>query len=217
MGAAAPLLTSSCALPPPYARTWARICRHQLRGREAHLLSLVDALAARYHSGFARSIQNYSQILQLFGDATGQVQGLKRSLADATRQLAVQSRHLHQQVSACGSHPVEGGAHVAAGAKTQLCLPQRRGRARLVQLPAGQERASQSDATGQPARLKSSHGARWTPAHQPQWRKSMMLEAQTKLLADVQLVVDAPGKIQDALNTQVLAAEAAAGARGCRQ
>lgn len=36
-----------------------------------------------------------------------------------------------------------------------------------------------------------------------QWRKSMMLEAQTKLLADVQLVVDAPGRIQAALEVQV--------------
>jgi hypothetical protein len=31
----------------------------------------------------------------------------------------------------------------------------------------------------------------------------MMLEAQTKLLADVQLVVDAPGRIQAALDVQV--------------
>lgn len=36
-----------------------------------------------------------------------------------------------------------------------------------------------------------------------QWRKSMMLEAQTKLLADVQLVVDAPSHIQEALDVQV--------------
>jgi hypothetical protein len=71
----------------------------QLRGQEARLIALVDALATGYHSGFARSIQNYSQILQLFGDATQQVDGLKKSLADAHRQLAVQSRHLHQQVT----------------------------------------------------------------------------------------------------------------------
>ena len=65
-------------------------------------MALVDALAASYHGGFARSIQNYSQILQLFGDAAAQVDGLTRSLADAHRQLALQSRHLHQQVrSAC--------------------------------------------------------------------------------------------------------------------
>lgn len=36
-----------------------------------------------------------------------------------------------------------------------------------------------------------------------QWRKSMMLEAQTKLLADVQLVVDAPRCIQAALEERV--------------
>jgi hypothetical protein len=36
-------------------------------------VALVDALATGYHSGFARSIQNYSQILQLFGDAAQQV------------------------------------------------------------------------------------------------------------------------------------------------
>ncbi|KAI8462821.1 MAG: hypothetical protein J3K34DRAFT_527482 [Monoraphidium minutum] len=103
----------------------------ELREQEARLMALVDALAAGYHSGFARSIQNYSQILQLFGDSAQQVDGLKKSLADAHRQLAVQSRHLHQQ-----------------------------------------------------------------------WRKSMMLEAQTKLLADVQLVVDAPGRIQAVLDAK---------------
>lgn len=32
-----------------------------------------------YHSGFARSIQNYSQILHLFGDAKDQV-GFDRGL-----------------------------------------------------------------------------------------------------------------------------------------
>ncbi|KIY97399.1 component of the exocyst complex [Monoraphidium neglectum] len=50
----------------------------ELRAHEARLMSLVDALATGYHSGFARSIQNYSRILQLFGDATQQRSGRMR-------------------------------------------------------------------------------------------------------------------------------------------
>ena len=100
----------------------------QLRAHEARLAALVDAIAAGHHAGFAASIQAYGRILQLFGDAAAQIEGLKRSLADAHRQLALQTRHLHQQ-----------------------------------------------------------------------WRKGMMLEAQTRLLADVRLAVDAPARVEEAL------------------
>lgn len=37
------------------------------------MVTLVDQMVQGYHSGFAKSIQNYSQILQLFGDAKEQV------------------------------------------------------------------------------------------------------------------------------------------------
>jgi hypothetical protein len=45
----------------------------QLRDQEQRLVTLVDQMVQGYHSGFAKSIQNYSQILQLFGDAKEQV------------------------------------------------------------------------------------------------------------------------------------------------
>lgn len=113
--------------------------RTQLREHEARLASLVDAISARHAAGFARAAQAYSRILQHFGDAGAQVEGLKRSLADAHRQLALQTRHLHQQ-----------------------------------------------------------------------WRKSLTLDAQTKLLADVQLAVDAPARVDEALASEDWAAAVAA-------
>lgn len=45
----------------------------QLREREARLGELLDMVVEGYHTGFARSIQNYSQILQLFEDSRQQV------------------------------------------------------------------------------------------------------------------------------------------------
>ncbi len=45
----------------------------QLRQQEDRLMGLVDKMVQGYHSGFAKSIQNYSQILHLFGDAKEQV------------------------------------------------------------------------------------------------------------------------------------------------
>jgi hypothetical protein len=44
----------------------------QLRDQEERLAALVDALVQGYHAGFAKSIQNYSQILHLFGEAKEQ-------------------------------------------------------------------------------------------------------------------------------------------------
>lgn len=49
-----------------------RLCL-QLREQEQRLVTLVDRMVQGYHSGFAKSIQNYSQILHLFGDAKEQV------------------------------------------------------------------------------------------------------------------------------------------------
>jgi hypothetical protein len=45
----------------------------QLRGQEERLLGLVDRMVQGYHGGFVKSIQNYSQILQLFTEAKEQV------------------------------------------------------------------------------------------------------------------------------------------------
>eukprot|EP00882_Tetradesmus_deserticola_P017949 GHRQ01019260.1.p1 GENE.GHRQ01019260.1~~GHRQ01019260.1.p1 ORF type:complete len:174 (+),score=32.24 GHRQ01019260.1:247-768(+) len=104
----------------------------QLRDQEQRLVTLVDQMVQGYHSGFAKSIQNYSQILQLFGDAKEQVDGFKKALADAGRQLSAQSRTLQQQ-----------------------------------------------------------------------WRKTLALESSLNLLDDIQLVADAPGRIDEALAAKV--------------
>ena len=40
----------------------------QLEEKQACLDELVDVVVEGYHQGFAKSIQNYSQILQLFAE-----------------------------------------------------------------------------------------------------------------------------------------------------
>lgn len=72
----------------------------QLEEKQACLDELVDVVVEGYHQGFAKSIQNYSQILQLFAETKEQVDSLKKGLADAIRQLGAQSNHLNLQV--CG-------------------------------------------------------------------------------------------------------------------
>lgn len=49
------------------------VCVMQLRQQEERLAGLVDKMVQGYHSGFAKSIQNYSQILYLFADSKEQV------------------------------------------------------------------------------------------------------------------------------------------------
>jgi hypothetical protein len=159
------------------------------------------------------------------------VDGLKKSLADAHRQLAVQSRHLHQQV--------QRGGYASGGAGTRARLPLGRplpgmglacgagfqgpspisrvaagcvngsGRRECEAWPCRQGPAARGHPAGASAprarfpHAPHNHPAPTHPLARLQWRKSMMLEAQTKLLADVQLVVDAPGRIQAALDVQV--------------
>eukprot|EP00798_Chlamydomonas_sp_ICE-L_P015993 gene15993-22127_t len=69
----------------------------KLRQTQGRLDNAVDLIVESYHNGFARSIQNYSRILQLFQDSKQQVDSLKLSLSDATRQLGAQSKTLNQQ------------------------------------------------------------------------------------------------------------------------
>lgn len=61
---------AACMLP---LMTWVAMLALQLRKHEARLAELVDMVVEGYHPGFARSIQNYSQILQLFQDSREQV------------------------------------------------------------------------------------------------------------------------------------------------
>ena len=61
------------------------------------MIELVDLVVQGYHSGFARSIQNFSLILQLFVEATSQVQVMKKATREASRTLSAQSRSLMGQ------------------------------------------------------------------------------------------------------------------------
>ncbi|GFR46534.1 hypothetical protein Agub_g8125, partial [Astrephomene gubernaculifera] len=69
----------------------------ELRDASERLGCQLDAVVEGYHAGFARSIHNYSHILQLFGESKEQVESLKRSLADAARQLGAHSRGMGPQ------------------------------------------------------------------------------------------------------------------------
>ena len=53
----------------------ATLCLTQLKEQQERLEILVDQVVQGYHGGFARSIQNYSQILHLFSEAKEQVGG----------------------------------------------------------------------------------------------------------------------------------------------
>jgi Sec8 exocyst complex component specific domain len=64
---------------PAHAPRTTPLTRHntpfttQLRDQEARLGALVDEVVSSHSGGFAKSIQTYSVILQLFGDAKEQV------------------------------------------------------------------------------------------------------------------------------------------------
>ncbi len=81
--------------------------------------SLVDDVVAGYHSGFTASIQNYSRILALFGDAQALVGGVTRSLEDAgahlaSRRPALQAQWLRAATSAAVVRILDAVAHAAA-------------------------------------------------------------------------------------------------------
>lgn len=82
--------------PQPHPRPAARAA--QLRDTSERLGAQLDAVVEGYHTGFARSIQNYSQILALFAESKEQVDAMKHSLADAAKQLGAHSRFMSTQV-----------------------------------------------------------------------------------------------------------------------
>eukprot|EP00198_Chlamydomonas_reinhardtii_P011037 XP_001700374.1 component of the exocyst complex [Chlamydomonas reinhardtii] len=69
----------------------------ELRDTSERLGAQLDAVVEGYHTGFARSIQNYSQILALFAESKEQVDAMKHSLADAAKQLGAHSRFMSTQ------------------------------------------------------------------------------------------------------------------------
>ncbi|KAG2428861.1 hypothetical protein HYH02_014272 [Chlamydomonas schloesseri] len=69
----------------------------ELRDTSERLGAQLDAVVEGYHTGFARSIQNYSQILALFAESKEQVESMKHALADAAKQLGAHSRFMSSQ------------------------------------------------------------------------------------------------------------------------
>ncbi|XP_040999810.1 exocyst complex component SEC8-like isoform X2 [Juglans microcarpa x Juglans regia] len=56
----------------------------------------VNEVVHAYHSGFNKAIQNYSQILRLFGESTESIAVLKVDLAEAKKRLSTRNKQLHQ-------------------------------------------------------------------------------------------------------------------------
>ncbi|KAF5453412.1 hypothetical protein F2P56_028316 [Juglans regia] len=56
----------------------------------------VNEVVHAYHSGFNKAIQNYSQILRLFGESTESTAVLKVDLAEAKKRLSTRNKQLHQ-------------------------------------------------------------------------------------------------------------------------
>eukprot|EP00887_Chlorella_sp_A99_P002121 scaffold21.g2121.t1 len=69
----------------------------ELREQRASIEQLVDTVVEGYHSGFNKSLHNYSQILRLFTESKLQLESLRRSLEAAKRRLGAQSRHMQAQ------------------------------------------------------------------------------------------------------------------------
>ncbi|KXZ42768.1 hypothetical protein GPECTOR_119g399 [Gonium pectorale] len=95
----------------------------ELRNACERLGYQLDAVVEGYHAGFARSIQNYSQILQLFEESKQQVESLKRSLADAAKQLGTHSKTMNSQWRKTVS--LESSLRLLADVRTLVEVPAR--------------------------------------------------------------------------------------------
>jgi len=69
----------------------------KLREQRDAIEELVDDVVRIYHNGFNKATHNYSQILRLFSDSAGSINGLKEDLADARKLLGARHKQLHQQ------------------------------------------------------------------------------------------------------------------------
>ncbi|KAG0614993.1 hypothetical protein M758_5G006700 [Ceratodon purpureus] len=69
----------------------------QLREQRDAIEELVDDVVRIYHNGFNKAIHNYSQILRLFSESAGSINGLKDDLGEARRLLGARHKQLHQQ------------------------------------------------------------------------------------------------------------------------
>jgi exocyst complex component 4 len=68
-----------------------------LREQRDAIEELVDDVVRIYHNGFNKAIHNYSQILRLFSESAGSIQGLKDNLGDARDLLGARHKQLHSQ------------------------------------------------------------------------------------------------------------------------
>ncbi|XP_073395601.1 exocyst complex component SEC8 isoform X2 [Physcomitrium patens] len=73
------------------------VALEKLREQRDAIEELVDDVVRIYHNGFNKAIHNYSQILRLFSESAGSINGLKDDLGEARRLLGARHKQLHQQ------------------------------------------------------------------------------------------------------------------------
>ncbi|KAK3254412.1 hypothetical protein CYMTET_36372, partial [Cymbomonas tetramitiformis] len=71
----------------------------KLRSHHAQVESVVDEVVERYHTGFNKAIQNYSQILRLFSDSEDRVNNLRSNLQETGTRAVVRGSTLYNQWS----------------------------------------------------------------------------------------------------------------------
>jgi len=71
----------------------------RLRETRDAIEELVDGVVRIYHNGFNKAIHNYSQILRVFRDSAGSLDGLKEDLGAARKLLGARHKLLQQQWS----------------------------------------------------------------------------------------------------------------------
>ncbi|KAG0618847.1 hypothetical protein M758_4G095100 [Ceratodon purpureus] len=71
----------------------------RLRETRDAIEEIVDGVVRIYHNGFNKAIHNYSQILRVFSESAGSLDGLKEDLAEARKLLGARHKQLQQQWS----------------------------------------------------------------------------------------------------------------------
>jgi hypothetical protein len=203
------LLQPPLPTPPPLPRCAAAA---QLKEQQQRLDSLVDTVVQGYHSGFARSIQNYSQILHLFTEAKEQVGrwGAGAAAALAGWQLRAACAPAARPSPPCLLPHHAGGLSQKVSHRRQQAAERAVAPAAAAGAPPPPAASSSSPAPGPPPAPRPRARPCLTrlpypPAFDPraQYQKSVTLASSISLLDDIQLVVDTPAKIEAALAAQV--------------